>query len=108
MSGAKVRKGDKVEVIAGKEKGKQGKVIRTVPEKSQVVIEGINMIKRHTRPSRTNVQGGIQTKEGPIHISNVEVICSACGVVTRIGYRFNADGTKIRICRKCSMDLDKS
>lgn len=108
MAGLNVRKGDKVQVITGKEKGKQGRVLRTVPEKSQVVIEGINMIKRHARPTRLNPQGGIQTKEGPVNASNVQVICAACNLPVRTGTRRTESNTKIRTCRKCDADIDKA
>lgn len=107
MAGLKVCKGDKVEVISGKEKGKQGKVLRTIPEKDQVVVEGLNMIKRHTRATRTDAQGGIKTKEGSMHASNVKVICSSCDLPVRVGVRRDADGERIRTCRKCGADIDK-
>ncbi|MEW5807252.1 MAG: 50S ribosomal protein L24 [Acidobacteriota bacterium] len=104
----KIRKNDTVKVIAGKERGKQGKVLKVFPKERTAIVEGINFFKRHTRanPSR-NIKGGILEKEGPIHISNLMVICSECGKVVRVGHRILDDGKKIRICRKCGGMIGK-
>jgi len=103
-----IRKGDRVEVIAGKEKGKKGKVLFTLPKENRVVVEGVAMVKRHARPTQKVPQGGIQEREAPIHVSNVELICPACGQPTRVGHRIAESGKKVRICRKCQGDIDKA
>ncbi len=102
----KIKKGDKVEVLSGKTRGKQGKVLKSFPQDGRVVVEGINLVKRHTRPSQENPQGGIVTREAPIDISNVALLCSSCGRRVRVGYRIDPDGAKRRVCRKCGADLD--
>lgn len=101
-----IRKGDKVHVIAGKDKGKEGKVLRAMPEKERVVVENVHMIKKHTRPSQKNQQGGIIEMEGTIHVSNVMLVCPNCGQATRVGRRRD-DGVRIRVCKKCGKDIDK-
>lgn len=101
-----VRRGDKVRVIAGKENGKEGKVLRAYPEKQRVTVEGINLVKRATRPSQKNPQGGILQNEGTVHVSNVMLICPSCSQPTRVGRRREA-GTLVRVCKKCGKDIDK-
>ncbi|MRS12658.1 MAG: 50S ribosomal protein L24 [Actinobacteria bacterium] len=101
-----IRKGDKVHVIAGKDKGKEGKVLRSMPEKERVVVENVHMIKKHTRPSQKNQQGGIIEMEGAIHVSNVMLVCPNCGQPTRVGRRRD-DGVRVRTCKKCGKDIDK-
>lgn len=100
----KLKKGDRVKVIAGKDIGKDGVIMRVIPEKNKVIVEGVNIAKKHQRPTRVTMQGGIIDKDMPIHASNVALICGACGA-TRIGYRVDDAGKKIRICRKCQGDL---
>jgi len=103
-----VRKNDNVRVVAGKNRGKGGRVLKVLPDKNRVVIEGVNFIKRHTRPNpRANVKGGIVEREAPIHASNVQVVCPECGVPTRIGRQLLEDGRKVRVCRKCDGAVDK-
>jgi len=102
-----VKKGDTVLVIAGKDNGKKGKIVQVLPKENRVVVEGVNVVKRHTRPSQKLPQGGIVEKEAPIHASNVMVICPSCGKPTRVGKKFLADGSKIRVCKKCGESLDK-
>lgn len=102
-----IKKGDLVAVTTGKDKGKKGKIIRTLSTKSRVIVEGVNMVKRHTRPTQKSPQGGIISKEGPIHISNVQIVCPSCGQPTRIGRHKIAEGKGIRICRRCGAELDK-
>ena len=103
MSGMKLKKGDRVRVLSGKDVGKEGEITRVIPERNRVIIDGINVAKRHQRATRATMQGGIIDKDMPIHVSNVAIVCSSCGP-TRIGYRF--EGTeKIRVCRKCGKDL---
>jgi len=103
-----LRKGDQVRVMAGRDAGKSGRVLSINPGKNTVVVEHANIIKRHTRPNPSkNIKGGIVEKEGPIHASNVMLVCSSCGKHTRIGFKVSADGTKSRICRRCSTTVDK-
>ena len=103
-----IRKNDNVVVTTGKDRGKSGRVVRLVPEKNRVVVEGVNIIKRHTRPNpQKNVKGGVVEREAPVHASNVQIVCPECGKPTRIGKRILDDGRKVRICRKCDGVLDK-
>ncbi len=102
-----VKKGDLVLVIAGKDRGKSGKVIRVMPKKEAVIVERLNMVKRHLRPSPTTGKGGIVEKEAPIHVSNVQILCGKCNRPTRVGHRILEDGTKVRVCKKCGESLDQ-
>jgi large subunit ribosomal protein L24 len=99
-----LKKGDRVRVIAGKDVGKDGVIMRVIPEKNKVIVEGVNVAKKHQRPTRATMQGGIIDKDMPLNASNVALICGSCGA-TRIGYRFDDAGKKIRVCRKCQGDL---
>ena len=96
-----VRKGDTVVVVAGKEKGKRGKVLRILTKKERVLVERVNMVKRHTKPSQKHPQGGIIEKEGSIELSNVRLFCPKCDGPRRTGVKVREDGKKQRICRKC-------
>jgi len=110
MAVMKIHKGDQVMVVSGKEAGKSGKVLRVDREKRRVVIERLNMQKKHSRPNpKKNPQGGVIEREGPIDASNVMLVCPACGQATRVGYRFADDGAKIRVCRRenCGKDIDR-
>jgi large subunit ribosomal protein L24 len=100
----KLKKGDRVKVIAGKDLGRDGVIMRVIPEKNKVIVEGVNIAKKHQRPTRATMQGGIIDKDMPMNASNVALICGSCGA-TRIGYRFDDTGKKVRICRKCKGDL---
>jgi large subunit ribosomal protein L24 len=100
----KLKKGDEVVVLAGKDLGRRGTISRVMPDRDRVIVDGINMVKRHTKPRGQVMQGGIIDKEMPIHVSNVALWCKDCGA-TRIGYRFDADGAKHRICRKCGGEI---
>jgi large subunit ribosomal protein L24 len=102
-----VKKGDKVKVIAGKDKGKEGVVIRSLPAQSRVVVEKVNLAKKAMRPTQQNPQGGIITVEAPLHISNVKLVCPECNEATRISKRVNEAGKKVRVCKKCGKDIDK-
>jgi large subunit ribosomal protein L24 len=102
----KIRKNDTVTVIAGKDSGKKGKVRRVLPKEDRVIVEGLNMIKRHSRARRAARQAGIIELESPIHISNVMLLCNKCGKATRVGFRVLADGKKVRICRSCKEVID--
>ena len=101
----KIRKGDRVKVLTGKDRGKTGTVTRAMPERGKVIVDGVNIAKRHTKPTSQTNTGGIIDKEMPIAVANVAIICGSCGKATRIGYRFEPDGDKVRICRKCEGDL---
>ena len=100
----KLKKGDRVKVIAGKDLGKDGVIMRVLPDKDKVIVEGVNIAKKHQKPTRATMQGGIIDKDMPLHVSNVALICGSCGA-TRLGYRFEDSGKKIRICRKCRADV---
>ncbi|MDY0322586.1 MAG: 50S ribosomal protein L24 [Candidatus Carbobacillus sp.] len=102
-----VKKGDQVMVIAGKDKGKRGRVLAVYPKKERVLVEGINLIKRHTKPNQQNPQGGIITKEAPIHVSNVMPIDPKTNRPTRVGYKVLDDGRKVRIAKRSGEVLDK-
>lgn len=102
-----VKKADMVKIIAGKEKGKTGKVLRVFPAKNRVVVESLNVIKRHTRPSQANPEGGIVEKEAPLSISNVMLVCGSCNEAARTGVRRLEDGSKARYCKKCNASVDK-
>lgn len=101
-----IRKNDSVMVIAGRERGKTGKVLRILPDKDAAIIERVNLIKRHTRPRGPQQPGGIVEKEASIHASNLMIMCDKCNAPVRIGRKILADGKKIRICRRCSEALD--
>lgn len=100
----KIRKGDTVKVIAGKERGKTGKVLRVDSDKGRVFVERLNMVKRHARPSQKNPQGMLE-REGSIHISNVKYYCSRCGDGVRVGVRQTGDG-RLRVCRSCGTEFE--
>jgi large subunit ribosomal protein L24 len=102
-----IKKGDFVKIIAGKNRGKQGKVLRVFPQEGRLTVERVNMIKRHTRPTRQMQQGGIIEREGKLHISNVMLMCSKCERGVRVGHQMLEDKKKVRICRRCGEVLDK-
>lgn len=103
-----IRKGDEVRVMAGRDAGKNGRVLSIDARKNTVTVEHANIIKRHTRPNpQKNIKGGIVEKEGPINVSNVMIVCSSCGKHTRIGHTVLQDGTKVRSCKRCGTALDK-
>ena len=101
----KIRKGDRVQVLAGKDRGKTGTITFAYPAKGKVVVDGLNVAKKHQKATGATMQGGIIDKEMPMPVSNVAIICPSCAKPTRIGYRFEPDGTKVRICRKCEGDI---
>jgi len=102
-----VKKGDIVQVISGKEKGKSGKILRAYPAKERVIIEHLNMIKKHTKRRSQGQGGGIIEREGTIHVSNVMLVCQSCKQATRVGKKFLEDGTKVRYCKKCGEVVDR-
>jgi large subunit ribosomal protein L24 len=103
-----IRKNDNVQVTTGKDRGKKGRVIRVLPEKNRLIVEGVNLIKRHTRPNPAkNIKGGVVQREASLHASNVQLVCPECGAPTRVGKKVLDDGRKVRICRKCEGVVDK-
>ena len=101
----KLRKGDRIVVLSGKDVGKEGEITRVLPERQMVIVDGVNIAKKHQRPTRATMQGGIIDKDMPIHVSNVALWCSSCKKGVRVGFRFDANGRKVRICRKCGGDV---
>jgi large subunit ribosomal protein L24 len=103
-----IRKNDNVLVTTGKDRGKRGRVLKVLPEKNRVVVEGVNFIKRHTKANpQRNIKGGLIEREAPLHASNVQLVCPECGKPTRLGRKLLGDGRKVRICRKCEGVVDK-
>lgn len=103
-----IRKNDIVEVLAGKDSGKKGKILKVIREKNRVIVQGVGFVKKHTRPNpQKNIKGGIAEREAPIHVSNVMIVCPECQKRTRVGKKFLDDGRKVRICRKCEGVLDR-
>lgn len=96
-----VKKGDQVEILSGKDKGARGEVLRAIPDRGKVVVEGVAVVKRSTKPSQTNQQGGIIEHEAAIDVSNVALVCPSCGKATRVGHAEGTDGKKARVCKKC-------
>jgi len=102
----KVRKGDRVVVLTGKDRGKSGEILRVIPKENRVVVAGVNVVKRHTRPQPGH-PGGIDEREAPIHVSNVAHVDPASGRPTRIGYRFLEDGRKVRFAKRSGEVIDR-
>jgi large subunit ribosomal protein L24 len=105
--GLGIKKNDTILVITGKEKGKKGRVLSVSPLKDQLLIEKVNIIKRHMKPTRKYAQGGIIEKEAPLHISNVMLVCPKCSKPTRLGNSLLQDGRKVRMCKKCREVIDQ-
>ena len=113
MAGLFVKKGDTVLVVSGKDRGLQGRVISASPDTQRVLVEGVNRVKKHTKvtqSARGSQQGGIVTTEAPVHVSNVQVVCSSCGKATRVGHRRsdadeNGKTHSVRICKRCNGDI---
>jgi large subunit ribosomal protein L24 len=102
----RIRKDDAIVIITGKDRGKKGKVRRAFPDEDRVVVEGLNMIKRHSRARRATRQAGIIELEAPIHVSDVMLICNKCGNPTRVNFRLLDDGKKVRVCNSCREVID--
>jgi len=103
-----IRKGDNVHVLSGRDAGKKGRVLSVNPRKNTLIVEHVNIIKRHTRPNPAkNIKGGIVEREATINASNVQIVCSGCGKHARIGHQTLPDGTKVRACKRCGATLDK-
>ncbi|EFL51594.1 ribosomal protein L24 [Solidesulfovibrio fructosivorans JJ]] len=106
MKTYRIRKNDKVMVTAGKDKGKVGKVLKILPKKNAVLVEKVNMVKRHTKANPyAKIPGGIIEKEAPLDISNVSLLCDGCAKPAKIGYKETADGKKVRFCKKCGREI---
>src|SRR3954471_8676104 len=112
----RIKTGDLVEVRSGKDKGRRGKVLRVIPETQRVVVEGLNVVKRHTKPrppvnaqqaARQQPSGGVIEREAPLHVSNVQLVSPASDKPTRVGYRFDDQGRKVRVARRDSVDIEK-
>ena len=101
-----IKKNDTVKVIAGREKGKTGKVLSVTKEKGRILIEKVNLVKRHQKPDATG-KGGIVEKEAPLRVSNVMLVCSKCNTGVRVGHKVLEDGKKVRVCKKCQELLDE-
>ena len=101
----KIHKGDKVRVLAGKDRGKEGEVMFAFPAKNTVIVEGVNLVKKHQRPQGENQPGGIIDRDMPMHVSNVAVISPKDSKPTRVGYKILEDGTKVRICKRTGAEL---
>jgi large subunit ribosomal protein L24 len=104
MSGLKIKKGDRVRVLSGKDRGKEGNVTRVIPAKGRIIVDGVNVAKKHQKATRSTMQGGIIDRDMPLDASNVAVLCPK-GHPSRVGYKFNSDGSKTRVCKKCGADL---
>ncbi len=103
---AKIKKGDLVEIISGRDKGKRGKVLRVIPKEMKVIVEGVNIVKRHQRPNPRMREGGIVEREAPIYASKVMLVCPNCSQRTRVGFKV-VEGKKVRYCKKCGEIIDK-
>ena len=104
MSGLRIKKGDRVRVLQGKDRGKEGSVTRVLPSADKVIVEGVNIARKSQKPTRRTMQGGIIDRDMPLDASNVAVLCPK-GHPTRVGYKFTADGSKERVCKKCGAQL---
>ena len=103
-----VRKNDSVVVLAGKSKGRTGRVLRVFPSEGRAIVEGVNFVRKHTKANpQKNIKGGILEREAPVDLSNLMPICAECGKPTRVGHKFLDDGKKVRTCRRCGGILDK-
>ncbi len=103
----KIRKGDTVVILSGNDRGKKGEVHSLIPSKNQLIVSGINLVKKHQRATgNVQTQAGIIEREGPIHISNVALVCKNCGEATRVGIKTFEDGTKSRVCKSCGQVAD--
>ena len=103
---SKIRKNDEVLITLGRDRGKKGKVLICMPDKDRLIVEGVNMIKKHMRPTAAVRQAGIVEKEAPIHMSDVKLVCKKCNQPTRVGFRFLEGGNKVRVCKKCQEVID--
>ncbi len=100
----KLKKGDRVRVLSGKDRDKEGEIMRALPQRGMVIVDGVNQVKKHQKALRATMQAGIIDRDMPLPASNVALMCSSCGP-TRVGYRVNENGEKVRVCRKCGGEL---
>ena len=105
MAGLKIKKGDQVQVLTGKDRGAKGNVTRVLPAAGKVIVDGVNVAKKHQKATKATMQGGIIDRDMPIPVANVALICSSCGKPTRVGYKVDGDGTKVRVCKKCGGEM---
>ena len=105
MAGLRIRRGDRVRVLTCKDRGKEGEVSRALPREGKVIVDGINVAKKHQKATRATMQGGIIDKDMPLPVANVALVCPTCGEATRVGFRTEPGGTKVRVCKKCGGDL---
>jgi len=105
MAGLKIKKGDRVKVLTGKDRGATGEVTRVLPSVRKVIVDGVNVAKKHQRATKATMQGGIIDKDMPLPVANVALLCPACGKATRVGYKIDGDGTKVRVCKKCGGEM---
>ena len=105
MAGLKIKKGDRVQVLTGKDRGKKGEVMRAIPAEGKVIVDGVNVAKKHQKATKATMQGGIIDKDMPIPVANVAILCPSCGKPTRVGYTIDGDGTKVRVCKKCGGEM---
>jgi len=101
----KIRKGDRVVVLKGKDRGKEGVVMRVLPSDGKVIVDGVNVAKKHQKPTRSTMQGGIIDKDMPIDVSNVAIVSPKDGKATRVGYKLDEEGKKVRICKRTGVEL---
>jgi len=105
MSGLKLKKGDRVRVLQGKDRGKEGEITRVLPKAGKVIVDGLNVAKKHQKPTRATMQGGIIDKEMPLPVSNVAILSPKDGRPTRVGYKIQPDGSKVRICKRTGVEF---
>jgi large subunit ribosomal protein L24 len=105
MAGLKIKKGDRVQVLTGKDRGKSGNVTRVLPTAGKVIVDGVNVAKKHQKATKATMQGGIIDKDMPIPVANVAILCPSCNKTTRVGYKIDGDGTKVRVCKKCGGEM---
>jgi large subunit ribosomal protein L24 len=105
MAGLKIRKGDRVRVLTGKDRGKEGEVMRALPAAGKVIVDGVNVARKHQRPTRATQQGGIIDRDMPVPVSNVALVCPSCGKTTRVGFKIDASGQKVRVCKRCGGEI---
>ena len=100
----RIKKGDKVEILSGEDKGKQGEVLQVLPKENKIIVKGANIVKKHVKPRKQGEEGGIIPREGAIPVSKVNVVCPKCGKVTKVGYTMEKD-QKVRVCKKCGAKI---
>ena len=105
MAGLKIKKGDRVRVLTGKDRGHEGEVMRVIPSTGKVIVDGANVAKKHQRATKATMQGGIIDKDMPMPVANVALLCPTCGKATRVAYKIDRDGTKVRACKKCGGEM---